>query len=706
MHNKIKILIGFILFILTDIFIFFNIPVLQQIFGFCVYSILPGFLILLCFNIKTYRLGILKTIVYCVGLSISFLMIFGLLINFILPLLKILKPLSFYPILISFNILLLILFIISFFINRHTHDFPFSKAPLSLKDKIFIGISFLFPVWAIIGVKFLDFYKNDVISLSLLVGISLYVLIISLLNKDLSKRTLGFAIFMIALSLLFMVSLRSEHVFGCDVHGESFAFQLTQDAGKWVSQDYAYNSCLSVTILPVIYSAILGVGGEELFAFFFQIFFALVPLIVFLIISKYTSPILAFLSAFFFISIETFSFSMGLIRSEIAFLFFVLSILALLDKEINNVTEKIFGNESYEQKVKKLFFIIFLISIILSHYTTSYIYLGLLFSIVFINNIKKIEKGIIPVVSIITFILFFAIIFFWYGQIFSTPFSGLLNFIKDISTNLANPFIQELRTPSAISSISLPKGQGIILIGRIISLLMKVFIFIGLIYIIKNSKKLEIPKKFVTISIYLFIFVLLSIFLPLISKGINIERIFLLTLSILCFSGVIGAKFVFQKIGLAGYSEIFVAFLIIFFFLFQSGFVYSISNQPTSPGLDNDVLAYKMWHVYEQEIVAVKWVSEKKPMRVYADSDALLRIWNYGKIIPTYATSVEIQKGYVLGLNSELPNSYVFFRYDNAMNKNFLKKENEGYIYLNISSITGFERKNKVYDNGGSWLFR
>ena len=88
-----SILISILL--LTDLVILLNIPLLRQILGFLVFTTIPGLLIL--YILKLNKIEFLKKFVLSVGLSVTFLMFGGLLVNSFYPL--ILKPLSLAPIL-------------------------------------------------------------------------------------------------------------------------------------------------------------------------------------------------------------------------------------------------------------------------------------------------------------------------------------------------------------------------------------------------------------------------------------------------------------------------------------------------------------------------------------------------------------------------------------------------------------------------------
>ncbi|RLE37022.1 hypothetical protein DRJ17_07420, partial [Candidatus Woesearchaeota archaeon] len=368
-----------ILLALTNLFILFNIPVLQQVFGFIVFSIIPGLLILFWF--KQENPDFWKFLVYSTGLSISFLMLGGILINQLLHSLGIPNPLAPVYLVACLDLLILGIWKITYDKNKDNIIF-LQKHGFPSKSKVLFAIPFLFPILAILGARHLDSAGQSIIPMLLITVMSIYALALAVFYRrwNISKNVFALAIFMIALSLLFMVSLRSGHIFGCDVHGEYFVYQLTKDNLHWEPNVYSYNPCLSITLLPVVYNSITGIAGEQIFTILFQVLFALCPLIIFLMMRRYTSSLYAFLSALFFSSIEIFSLFVTIARNEIALLFFVLSLLVFFDNALTKAS-------------KKTFFIIFGIMLILSHYTVSYIYVGLLISMIIANLVsEKITK--------------------------------------------------------------------------------------------------------------------------------------------------------------------------------------------------------------------------------------------------------------------------------------------------------------------------
>ena len=139
--NKFFFLI-FVFLIATDLAILLNIPFLRQILGFIFLTILPGLLILLI--LKLNKMGFTEKFVLSVGLSISFLMFFGLLINNLSLSLSYETLLAAIPLLISFNLAFIALAIIGRKINKEP-IFSLPNLNLSTSEKAFLIVPILFP---------------------------------------------------------------------------------------------------------------------------------------------------------------------------------------------------------------------------------------------------------------------------------------------------------------------------------------------------------------------------------------------------------------------------------------------------------------------------------------------------------------------------------------------------------------------------------
>jgi len=460
--TKNKIFFGIIIFgLIVNLLVFFDIQYLYlgAIFSFIFLTTVPGLLIMLVLKIS--EVDFWEYLVYTIGLSVAFLMFGGLFINWVLPLVGIYKPLSIVPLLISFDIFLLIFWIIA--LKRNNKIYLKVEPPrLDLINKSFLIIPTIFPILSILGAITLNNHGPNYLPLIVLGGIAIYVFFVALLRKKLNKNIYPWSIVMISLSLLLAGSLRSWYVSGIDTNLEYYIFQLIKERQYWNIQQFnhAYNACLSVSILPTILSAFIKINNQYIFKLIITMIFSLTPLVVYLFLKKFANEILVFLAVFFFMSQPTFINWASLpIRQEIALLFFSLGLFIQF-------------NEKFSQSLRNVLFIIFGFSMVVSHYTTAYlaillfvfsyfVYLVLRktkdkkpFSIIYkkLNLKEKVEKSANKVNSLNGIVIIILIIFtFLWNSILPSSFDNVIDFAYQTIQNMNEILVKSLSESGSIN---------------------------------------------------------------------------------------------------------------------------------------------------------------------------------------------------------------------------------------------------------------
>lgn len=330
---------------------------LQNSIGFLFLVSVPGILFLQNFRIA-FRFD-WTYIGLAVGLSLVIVMAFGLLINFVLPNFG-LVPLVEYT--LQFSILCLIILLSTFLLYRN-ETITIKKRAFNKVVFGFVSYSVLLVIVSICGALRLNNGYSGNVTLTMLCAMAVGFVVILYFNKDIKNGLLETVFYFFSLALLLMTSLRGWGIVGHDIQRESRVFQMTKEAGVW-SIDYlqdAYNACMSVTILPTMFSELLSIPDAYIYKFLFQLIFALVPVLSFILISRYFSKFIAILSTILIISFPTFFTDMPMLnRQEIAFLMFVLLILVMFDRAIGT-------------RFRNTLILLFGVGIILSHYSTTYI---------------------------------------------------------------------------------------------------------------------------------------------------------------------------------------------------------------------------------------------------------------------------------------------------------------------------------------------
>lgn len=444
-----KIFSGILAFgLITNLFILFNVhyDYIRAISSLVFLTTIPGLLIALILKIR--KIGFWEYLVYTIGLSITFLMFGGLLINWALPIMGIAKPLSLYPLMICLNPLLLIMWVIAYLRNKDMlYEIKFAN--LSPLNWIFFIAPIVFPVLSILGAISLNNRGSNFFIMVMLVAIAAYVLSITIISKKLNPNIFPFGIYFMALALLLMTSLRGWYITGHDIQQEYFVFQLTKNIFRWDISLFkdAYNACLSLNILPTIFSSFLNINDMYIYKIIFQILFSFSVISIFLMFKKYTTDKIAFLSVFLFVSFPTFLNDMPMLnRQEIALVFFPLMMLALFNKVLSS-------------RLRNIVFLIFGLSMIVSHYSTSYIAIALFTLTYFLSFLLR-RRAISKKLKIdnskyyLTWIMVTGIILFtfiWNAQVTKTS-GGLIRLAQQTWKNIGKSFSQDLKSGDVLYS--------------------------------------------------------------------------------------------------------------------------------------------------------------------------------------------------------------------------------------------------------------
>lgn len=363
--------------------------------------VLPGFL--LSINLKIKTKDILDRVIYSVGLGLFSVLAGGLLINWILPYVGVKQPLAVLPLVIFFDLLVLALLAGLHFFNKN-YEIQY-QIILPNKTNLFFGIfPLVFVICSVLGAIRLNNGAGGTLTLLMLFGIALYAIALVYFERLLNSWVYASALYTISLSLLLMYSLRSGHILGWDINQEYQVFQMTLKHLVWKTSYYPggdYNACVSITILPTILKQLTHISSEHVFKITTQLLFAALPVMIYSLAKRYSQKLFAFLAAFLFLAQTWFFEQMpALIRQEIALLFYGLIILSIFDAQL-------------EKSKRFLLFYIFTSGLILSHYSTAYVWFTLLFGALaisfiapyFLKHLKNRSVNLKPLLFIIPLIL-------------------------------------------------------------------------------------------------------------------------------------------------------------------------------------------------------------------------------------------------------------------------------------------------------------
>lgn len=683
----------FLFIALANLMIVLNVYPLRQILGFILLATLPGVLIIQV--LKLDKIESIEKFVLSIGISISFLILFGLLINDLLFAAGYSEPLSTISFLIPFNIVLVVLLTIICKSNK-SMTFYISISNLSNIEKVFLITPISFLTLSIAGTSLMKIENNNSVLLILFFLIAIYVILVCIFYQRLSKRLYPIVIFLIGMSILILLPLRSDHIIGIDSHKEYYLFQMTLNNLHWkITESSTLGGMISISLLPTIFQSILNSQPEFIFKILYPLIYSICPLVVYILSKKYVGEFYAFLSSCFFMFQWIFLWTEYNARTSIAILFFGLSMMVLFNDNMINVK-------------KNFLIIMFMASSILSHYSTTYIFfiimLGTFIGMEIIYN-KFAIKGVIQS-SIIT--IFFIMIFFWYSQVTKASFYYGVKFIRSTFVNLSQFFVEESRTqiPAMIGKGILEKGIPH-KIEFIFTWLTFLLIGIGIITLFRKYKEISFPElsfkrseflknkldiEYSLIAIECVLLLIVMVTLPFVSTGYSIDRLYAIVGIILAVFYIVGAMTISKNLKVKPWLVILI--VLIPYFLSITGVTYNLLGYPRSIILNSQGDEYDKLYVNDQESYGAKWLSYYWQKSIYTDHFGNLRLISQGLVPSGSIDSMSLA-------DNKKINGYIYLRTDNIVNSRIIDKN---FIYHTITNYS-FLSKNKIYENGGSDIY-
>ncbi len=338
-------------------------PFAGPLLGFLFVLVAP--ILLLCGTRIWGRPSMAERVGYSLATTLLLLLLLGLGINSVLPHLGVSRPLDPIPVVVMVDVLNAALLIV-----RRRYGIPFGLAKglstLRGKEVALLSLSILTVPLAVMGANRLNNRAGNQVTMVMLLLVAVTFFLLLLWRGRVRHGATSAVIYFISLAMLLMTSLRGWSISGHDIQREYRVFQLTKAHGHWDISYFksAYNACLSLTILPTELSQLIRVDDAYIYKFFFQLIFAMCPVLVYTIARRYFPKPVAILATVYFVGFPTFFIDMPYLnRQEMAFLFVCVAVLAIT-------------NPSWSRWTRRIVFIGAALGMELSHYSTTYMFLG------------------------------------------------------------------------------------------------------------------------------------------------------------------------------------------------------------------------------------------------------------------------------------------------------------------------------------------
>ncbi|CAD6490158.1 MAG: hypothetical protein KFBDDELM_00036 [Candidatus Argoarchaeum ethanivorans] len=697
-----------------------QIPIMRQLIGFVYLTFIPGIIVIRI--LKLHKLGSIETLLYMVGLSIATLMFTGLFMNTVYPFFGISGPISITPLIITISILVLILCILSYVRDKDYSNPSFIDVGEILSPPVLFLC--LIPFLAVFGTYLVNFQQDNILLMFLIIILALIAVSIAF-DKFIPKNLYPLAVFVIAISLLYHSSLISMYIWGWDIHHELYLTNLVKMNSIWDStMRGGCNAMLSLVMLAPIYSIISNMSITWVFKIIYPLLFSLVPLGLYRVFQKQTNDKIAFLSCFFFVSLFIFYTEMlALARQQIAELFLVLLILVMIDKNMDKMK-------------RSLLSIVFGISLALSHYGLSYIYMFcLIFAwliLVFVDSsaaqklrnthhskfsgYKREKLAGNPISSNAknrtissTFVLLFIVFMLtWYMYVSS---SSAFNSIVRIGDHIASSIFTDLLNPEVAEGWRIIMGETVSplhSVTKYLHLLSQFFIVIGILTLMLKRSEMKFEKEYTAFTAVNFVICFVGIAVPYFASSLATTRLYHITLFFLapfCAMGGITFLRTMSRVVRTSWTnesvrsspKVLSVFLAIFL-LFNTGFVYEVAEDiPTSISL-NSTIDYPRFN--HQEVLGAEWLNNVKNSNpIYADEYRRLLVgrFEWGQV-RTITTDVDrMRRDSYIYLGSLTIEKKEIMVVDVKSARRITRE------YINSNQI--INDKNKIYNNGGAQVY-
>jgi uncharacterized membrane protein len=601
------------------------------------------------------------------------------------------------------NILVLLMASLIYLRGKDIEDLFRGTVKISLAPLILISL----PIIGVVGAVWTGIGGSNFILLFMIIAIAILFGVVSL-KKNISAETCALAVFLISITLLFHSTLVSPYIYGTDIHDETYVFKTTLQNSFWNSTFTMSgsflgreNSMLGVTILPTVYSTIMGMSATWILKIVYPLIFSFVPLCLYALWSSRFGRKTAIVSAFLLMAqLSFFTELLGVTRQMVGELFFILLFLVFLNKKLDSTHMRIY-------------YVIFGFSLITSHYALaviflSFIFVAWLYPLVFKRKTLKVSISLVA--------LFLVMMFCWYIYVSSaSTFQSIVSISDYVYHGIGDFFNPASRGSDVMKGIGVQAVESSWqLISRIFAYLTEIFIAFGFIILIliARAKKSSLDKEYVIFSTLSMLLLVACIALPRFASTLNMSRFYHIVLFFLAPFFVLGCT------SLAGFltkkrreivSALLVACILIPYLLFQTGFVYEVAGDqswsvPLSKyRMDPILLKGSFGYVDEPSVYGAEWLSKTiaRNSLVYADLlSASFELRDYGMFDPNreivFNSSILLPNSAKLNLTIA-PHAPIFMSqlnviYGKILGMNLARNSTDfAYCMTNL---------NKVYSNG------
>ena len=332
---------------------------MERVVAALLLAVLPGRLLLRALRVPAS--SVYQYVAYLPCASVAVLVASTLLVDLVGPPLGLHEPLRRLPLLVGLNLALLGLAALG-------HRAP-DSCNLSMSD--LIGRvrwlwPLLLPVVSVAAAARLDNGAGNLLAVVVVIACAVMIPICTVKADSMHRRQTKLLLYSSGLSLMLLTSMRSSYVIGFDINSEYFDFHQTVLNGVWhFGHLNPYEAMLSLTVLPASLHALIGGQDVWMFKLGYPALFALFPVAVFELGTRFLSRRAAFVAAALVVS-QAYFFQQQpeIARQELALLIFAGIVGVLFDTSLG-------------RNVQIILISVLGVTLVVCHYSTTYITIGL-----------------------------------------------------------------------------------------------------------------------------------------------------------------------------------------------------------------------------------------------------------------------------------------------------------------------------------------
>lgn len=477
------------------------------------------------------------------------------------------------------------------------------------------------------------------------------------------------------------------------------------------------NAMLSLVMLVPFYSVALNLGLDWVFKIIYPFLFALVPLGLYAVFKRQTNSKIAFLACFFFMSLFVFYAEMvSLARQEIAELFLVLIILSMLDRDLTGLQ-------------RAVLFLAFSMSLIVSHYGLSYLFMFILFvawalatvgyyvdiwrsanqlfawmqsKVHLLSGLNLQKYSFHPILMPFNFVLFYGLfILIWYIYMSSSSsFDAIIKIVHQIATSISS----ELFNPDAAQGLAIITTEAatpLHEIGKYLQLLTIFFVVIGFVISFVHHSEIRFNIRYLLMAFGALCICIGGVVLPYFASALNTSRVYQICLIFLAPFCIVGGMIIFSGFRtLLGKPSRSLQLLSVFFgifLLFNCGWIYEFGQDDTTSFALNENKDSASFNT--MEFCGAEWLFHfTDGKKIYGDDLRRLLIKRYFGDAKSRITPKVIKQNW----NEQNWNGiYVFFGTVNTQTAEFSTVNNGRYEYKKYD----FTLCSLIYNCDGSIIY-